>query len=103
MSAVLLLPRADYKRLAGDGTSRNEAAKKGADDAIRVSGADDRRIVAGQSGIVRADASAQRSLNVGDVDAYTELGWELWRIETVYTGDPTGINGILFIYRRPKK
>ena len=44
----------------------------------------------------------QRTLNIGDVDAYVEMGWELWQVSALNESDPTGNNGFLLIYRRPK-
>jgi hypothetical protein len=45
-------------------------------------------------------AKLQRALNVGDVDAYIELGWELWQVSVL--NDASGNNGLILIYRRPK-
>lgn len=45
----------------------------------------------------------QRALNGGEVDAYVELGWELWKIEILNSDEATGINGMLLVYRRPKE
>ena len=41
-----------------------------------------------------------RALNFGEVDAYVELGWELWQVLTL--NDSVGNNGLLLVYRRPR-
>ena len=45
-------------------------------------------------------AKLQKALNVGEVDAYVEMGWELWQVKLL--NDASGNNGLIFIYRRPK-
>ena len=45
-------------------------------------------------------AKLRKTLNVGEVDAYIELGWELWQGRVL--NDSGGNNGFIFVYRRPK-
>jgi hypothetical protein len=42
----------------------------------------------------------QQALNQPQVAASEEAGWELWQVHTLK--DAEGVNGLIFVYRRPR-
>ena len=49
----------------------------------------------------RAGARLQSMLNSSETVTRSKMGWELWQVNTL--AEKQGINGLLLIYRRPRR